>query len=72
MTVSVTLVVRCSTPLVPVIVSGNVPRVWLVVTVIVVEPLLAGLKLALAPLGRPLTLNVTVLLNPFVGLTVTV
>ena len=74
MTLSVTLVVRCSALLVPMIVSRNVPLVGLVLTVIVVEPLpvtLAGLKVALAPLGKPLTLNVTVLLNPGVGVTVT-
>lgn len=56
-------------------VNGKVPLVLLVVTVIVVEPdpvTVAGLKLARAPLGNPLTLKLTVLLNPPDGVTVTV
>ena len=37
------------------------------------EPLTeVGLKVALAPEGRPLTLKLTELVNPFEGLTVTV
>jgi hypothetical protein len=31
-----------------------------------------GLKFALAPAGKPLTLSATSLLNPFTGVTVTV
>ena len=74
-TVSDTEVLRCRMPLVPVMVNGNVPLVLLVVTVIVVEPdavTVGGLKLALAPLGKPLTLKLTVPLNPPEGVTVTV
>jgi hypothetical protein len=46
-----------------------------VTTVIVVEPevfTVVGLKVAVAPVGRPLTLNVTVPVNPVPGVTVTV
>ena len=49
--------------------------VALVVTVMVEEPepvTDAGLKLALAKLGKPLALNVTLPANPPEGLTVTV
>jgi hypothetical protein len=57
-------------PLVPVIVSVEVPVgvVPVVVTVIVEVPLaviVAGEKLAEAPVGRPLALRVTVPVNPF-------
>src|SRR5579859_363386 len=62
-------------PLVPVMVMVTVP----VVVVLVVamgrvddpDPLLieVGLKLAVAPEGKPLALNATALLNPLVGLT---
>jgi len=60
-----------------VIVKAKVPLVALVavVTVIVVDPDVVtdvGLKPALAPLPRPATLNVTVPVNPFAGVTVTV
>jgi len=59
-----------------VIVKANVPLVALVavLTVIVVDPEVVtdvGLKLALAPLARPATVNVTVPVNPFDGVTVT-
>lgn len=58
-------------------VNGNVPLAVLVavVTVIVLEPEVVtddGLKLELAPVGNPLTLNVTVPVNPLLGETVTV
>ena len=76
MTTRVADVVRCKLPLVPVIVKANVPLVALVavLTVIVVDPEVVtdvGLKLALAPLARPATVNVTVPVNPFDGVTVT-
>lgn len=64
-------------PLVPVIVNGKLPVgvVLAVVTVKVEEPEVvtdAGLKLAVAPVGSPLTLRFTVPVNPLVGVTVTV
>jgi len=46
-----------------------------VVTVIVEVPapvMVAGLKLAVAPVGKPETLGVTVPLNPFTAVVVTV
>ena len=57
-------------PLTAVIVNEYVPAavVELVLMVMVVEPppiTEVGLKLALAPVGNPATLNVTALLNPF-------
>ena len=73
-TISVTEVVRCRLPLVPVIVNANEPLLLPEFTVIVVLPEVftdVGLKLAVAPPGNPLTLNVTVPLNPPDGLTVT-
>ena len=77
MTTSVTEAVCDRVPLVPVMVKGNVPAgvALLVETVIVEEPDAVtdvGLKLALAPLGNPLTLNVTVPVKPLDGVTVTV
>jgi hypothetical protein len=77
LTTRVTLVVRVSAPLVPVIVSGYDPIgvVLAVVTVIVDEPLVVtevGLNVADAPAGRPLALKVTVPVNPPLGVTVTV
>ena len=64
-------------PLVPVIVSVEVPVgvLPLVVTVIVEVPLVvtvAGEKLAVAPVGKPLALSVTVPTNPFSAPMVTV
>jgi hypothetical protein len=67
-------------PLIAVIVSGKVPTgvLWVVVTdnvedcaealVMFIE---AGLKLAFAPVGNPLTLKETFPVNPFEGVTVT-
>lgn len=72
---SVTFVVRLSDPLLPVIVSGNVPRVDPAVIVSVDEPppaIVDGLKPAEAPLGSPETDNATLPLKPFAGVTVTV
>ena len=64
-------------PLLPVTVSVDVAAgvVVLVVTVIVDVPLVlivAGEKLAEAPAGKPLALNVTVPVNPLSAPTVTV
>ncbi|HEY3136790.1 MAG TPA: hypothetical protein VGL29_12245 [Blastocatellia bacterium] len=74
-TIRVTDVDCCKAPLVPVIVKVNVPRWFPAVTVIVELPEVltdGGLKLAVAPPVNPLTLNVTVPVNPPVGVTVTV
>jgi len=75
--VNVTEDVCVRLPLVPVIVNGTLPAgvVEADVTVNVEEPEVVtdvGLKLAVAPNGRPLTLNVTVPLNPADGITVAV
>jgi hypothetical protein len=69
-TASVTLVVWVRLPLVPVMVSGYVPTgvVELVVTVRVELPVpltVAGEKLAVAPAGSPLAVNVTTPVKPF-------
>ena len=69
-TTRVTVVVWTVLPLVPVMVMVEVPVgvVLAVVTVIVEEPEVVtdvGLKLAVAPVGKPLALKVTVPLNPF-------
>jgi hypothetical protein len=76
-TTSVTVVAWLSVPLVPVIVSVELPTgvLPLVVTVIVVEPVpvtVVGLKLAPAPVGNPLTPNPVLPLNPFCAVTFTV
>jgi len=55
-------------------VSGKVPAgvLALVVTVSVEDPVAGfGLKLPVAPVGNPLTLNATVPLKPLTGLMVT-
>ena len=62
-------------PLVPTIVKGKLPvgPVGLDVIVIVEDPevvTVAGLKLAVTPDGSPVALNVTVPVNPLVGVTV--
>lgn len=78
MTVSETGAVWDSVPLVPVIVRLKVPAVVeaVVVTVIVLVPdppvMGAGLKLAVAPVGRPLAARLTVPVKPFKAVTVTV
>lgn len=77
LTIRDTLAVCVRLPLVPVMVIvleplGVEPEV---VTVSVEEPdpvMDAGLKLAVAPAGRPLALRVTAALNPFCAATVTV
>jgi hypothetical protein len=65
---SVTDVVRVSVPLVPVIVSANVPVavVAVVPTVNVDDVPVAGfgLNVPLAPAGNPLTVNVTAPVKP--------
>ena len=72
------VVVECvRLPLVPVMVSVDVPAavVLAVVTVSVEVPLplsVAGEKLAVAPVGNPLALRVTVPVNPLSAPTVTV
>jgi hypothetical protein len=72
------VVVECvRLPLVPVMISVDVPTgvVLAVVTVSVEVPLpliVAGEKLAVAPVGNPLAPRVTVPVNPFSAPTVTV
>ncbi len=82
LTFSVTDVMRCRLlPLVPVTVSTKLPMgvVELVLTVIIEEAETdvatdsgLGPKLALTPLGSPLTVKVTFPVNPPEGMTVTV
>ena len=75
MTVNDTVVVCVREPSVPLMVTVTVPVVVLLVVVMVSvddpEPPLmeAGLKLAVAPEGKPLALSVTVPVYPFTGLT---
>src|SRR5947199_296837 len=69
-TVSVTVAVRVTPPLVPVIVrvAGPTGVVCAVVTVSVAVPAPAmddGANVAVAPAGSPLTLNATELVKPF-------
>jgi len=76
-TIRLVLAVWIRLPLVPVMVSVELPIGVLaaVVTVRVEVPdpvTVAGEKLALAPLGSPLALSVTVPLNPFCAPTVVV
>ncbi len=76
-TTNVTEAAWLSVPLAPVMVKGKLPVgvVLAVVTVKVEEPDVvteAGLKVAVAPVGNPLTPKFTVPVNPPVGLTVTV
>ena len=77
LTVKVTFAVCDKLPLVPVIVSVDAPSgVELAVATLSVdepEPLIeAGLKLAVAPEGKPLALKATVPLNPFCAAMLTV
>jgi hypothetical protein len=76
-TVKLTVVECFSPPLVPLMVTVNVPvlAVLLVVTVMVLDPepvTELGLNFALAPEPRPLALKLTLELNPLSGVTVTV
>ena len=73
-TTSVAVVVRVKLPLTPVIVSVYVPTGVLVLVVTEsVDEVVAGfgVKLPLAPAGRPLTVNATWPVNPLVGVTAT-
>ncbi|MBZ5509992.1 MAG: hypothetical protein LAN70_02370 [Acidobacteriia bacterium] len=74
MTTSVTVVVCVRLPLTPVMVSVYEPAGVVAASVVTerVEVDVAGLVLKLppAPVGRPLTLNVTAPVKPFVGLIV--
>ena len=76
-TTRVRLVLWLRAPLVAAMVSEYVPAgvAQLVEAVSVEEPeplTEAGLKLAIAPLGKPLTLKLTVPVNPLSGFTLTV
>src|SRR6266404_3247515 len=75
-TTRVTVVEWDNVPLVPVMVKGNVPAgvVVLVVTLSVELPEVneVGLKVAVAPAGNPVTLKLTVPVNPLKGVTVAV
>ena len=75
LTTRVTVVVLIAWALLPVIVSGYVPAgvEVLVGTLSVVDPevvRLEGLNDAVAPVGSPLTLKLTVPVNPFSGVSV--
>ncbi len=78
LTASVTVVACTSVPLVPVTVNVEFPPgvAAVVVTVMVEVPappvMVAGLNEAVAPPGRPLAVGVTVPVNPFTAVTVTV
>ncbi len=77
LTTKVTMVVWLKLPLVPVMVTVELPVAVLlaVVTVMVVDPeplTEAGLKVALAPTGSPVAVKPTVPLNPPDGVTVNV
>ena len=77
LTTRMTEVLCVRVPLVPVMVRVYVPGgvVLLVLTVRVEEPepvIEVGLKLAVAPPGSPLALKITLPLNPFNAVTVTV
>ena len=75
MSVAVAVCVEGGAPPLPVTVKGYVPRAVEELTVMVrAEELVAGLglKLPVAPAGRPLTDRVTGELNPPVGVIVTV
>jgi len=77
-TVSDTVVLLMAVPLVPAMVKVDVAAGVLaaVITVMIVVPdppvMVAGLKLAVAPDGNPVTLGVTVPLKPFIAVVVTV
>src|SRR5205807_9640387 len=73
--VTVTLATWFRFPEVPVIVTVEVAAVTVPLAVkvmIVDDPLLVGLKLAVTPAGRPDAAKLTELLNPFSGFTVMV
>jgi len=68
-TVRLIVVVRVRPPPVPVTVTAPAPRVAVLealkVSVLLVPVVEVGLKLALTPLGNPLALKATLLVNPF-------
>ena len=76
LTTSVTVAECVRLPLVPVIVSGYVPAAAVPVATVSVEVpdavTEAGLNVAVAPAGTPLTLNDTLPAKPFIALTVAV
>jgi len=78
LTASVTVALCASVPPVPVTVNVEfAPGVAAVVVTVMVEVpappvMVAGLNEAVAPPGRPLTVGVTVPVNPFTAATVTV
>ena len=75
---TIVTVVECDrVPLVPVIVSVYVPAAVVVAVETISAQVLgftadAGMKLAVAPAGNPLTFRLTVSVNPFRGLIVVV
>lgn len=75
-TLKVTVAVCADAPLVPVIVSvefaGVVPDVVTVRVDVPAPVIVAGLKLAVAPAGNPVTVRATVPLNPFTAVVLTV
>lgn len=74
-TVRLIVVVWVSVPDVPVIVTATVPRVAVVVAVkvrVLFPVVLAGLKVAVTPAGRPEADRLTVPVKPFNGFTVMV
>jgi hypothetical protein len=76
-TLKVTVAVCASVPFVPVIVSvefaaGVVPEVVIVRIDVPAPVIVAGLKLAVAPAGNPVTVGVTVPLNPLTAVVLTV
>jgi len=76
-TFKVTVAVRTAVPLDPLMVSvelvaGVLPEVA-IVRVVVPEPVMvAGLKVTVAPTGNPVTVGVTVPLNPLIAVLLTV
>jgi hypothetical protein len=74
-TVRVTVVVWVRAPEVPVMVMVDVPTVAVLLAVnvsVLVPVVLAGLKVAVTPAGRPEAVRLTLPVNPFSGLTVIV
>jgi len=75
LTVRAMVVVCVSEPEVPVTVTVAVPRVAVLLAVrvnVLVPVVLVGLKDAVTPAGNPEAARLTLLANPFVGLTVIV
>ena len=76
MMTSVAVAVWLKPPLAPVTVIGKLPMAFTPAETVKLDepeaPIDVGLKLAVAPRGKPLALNVTVPLNPFSGVAVIV